>query len=219
MVVIFVALTIIALLALDYFVIRPRQQKKSEEMSIGELVPLSETLKDLPAGVFLQPTFTWTKMKDTGGLVLGLHPLILGLIGPPYEVELLKDKEHVEKGEPLFRINKNGRNVTIKSPVDGEITAFNQALLGETSWEELNDSWLYRIAPKNLSQEVPKWHLADEAQKWAKNQYQDIKSYLYDALSPTSAGITLADGGDIPVGVLSELDEGNWNEFQQKFLS
>lgn len=219
MVVIFAALTIIALLALDYFVIQPRQRKKSEEISIGELIPLSDTLKDLPAGVFLQPTFTWTKMKETGGLVLGLHPLILGLIGPPYEVELLKDKEIVKKGEPLFRINKNGRNVTIKSPVDGEITAFNQALIGETSWEELNESWLYRIAPKNLSAEVPTWHLAGDAQKWARDQFQEIKSYLYSALSPGNVGVTLADGGDIPIGVLSELDENHWEDFQKKFLS
>jgi len=219
MVVIFVALTIVALLALDYFIIHPRQQRKEAEIAIGEIVPLSKTLKDMPAGVFLQPTFTWTKMKETGGLVLGLHPLILGLIGPPYEIELLKDKESVKKGEPLFRINKNGRYMTIKSPVDGEIRAFNQALLGETDWEELNESWLYRIAPQNVSAEVPQWHLAEEGREWARDQYQKIKSYLYDSLAPTDAGITLADGGDVPVGVLSELNDDSWKDFQKKFLS
>ncbi len=219
MVVIFVALTIVALLALDYFIIQPRQQRKESEIAIGELVPLSQTLRDLPAGVFLQPTFTWTKMKESGGLVLGLHPLILGLVGPPYEIELLKDKEYVKKGDPLFRINKNGRYMTIKSPVEGEIRAFNQALLGETTWEELNESWLYRIAPKNVAAEVPTWHLADEGREWARNQYQKIKSYLYEALAPTEAGVTLADGGDVPVGVLSELNDTSWEDFQKKFLS
>ena len=218
MVVILVAATILALLAIDYFFINPKRAQKAEEMAIAEIIPLSKTLRDIPAGVFLQPSFTWTKMKEDGTLTLGLHPLILGLIGPPYEIELLQDKEYIEKGDPLLRVNKNGRYMTISSPVEGEVVKFNQALLGETDWEHLNMSWLYRIKPQNVSEDLKTWQYSEDAGTWMNNRFQDVKSFVYDKLAPTDVGMTMADGGDIPVGILSELDQDQWDEFKEKFL-
>lgn len=218
MVVIFVALTILALVALDYFVIHPKQQKNSEEMSIGEIIPLSETLKNIPAGVFLQPSFTWTKIQDDGAIKIGLHPMLLGLVGAPYEIELLQDKEHVEKGDPLMRINKDGRYITLKTPVSGEVLKYNQALIGETDWQHLNASWLYKIKPVNVQTELPEWHYVEDSREWMNDRYQKIKSFIFDKTAPTSVGVTLADGGDVPVGILSELDDKAWSEFKNEFL-
>lgn len=218
MVVIFVALTVLALIALDYFVIHPKQQQKNAEISIGELIPLRETMNDIPAGVFLQPTFTWTKIQDDGSLKVGLHPMLLGLVGAPYEIELLQDKEIIEKGDPLLRVNKDGRHLTIKAPVAGEVTAYNQALIGETDWQHLNTSWLYKIQPQTVQQEIPNWQYAEDAGEWLQERYQNMKSFIFEKTAPTSVGITLADGGDIPMGVLSELDEDGWKEFQEKFM-
>ena len=218
MVVIFVAATIIALLAIDYFFIHPNRVKKAEEISIGELIPLSRTMQDIPAGVFLQPSFTWTKIKDDGTLTLGLHPLILGLIGPPYEIELLQDKEYIEKGDPLLKVVKDGRQITIGSPVEGQVMKFNQALLGETDWEHLNMSWLYRIKPQNVSEEIKSWQYSEDAASWMNRKFQDVKSFVFDKLAPTDVGMTMADGGDVPVGILSKLDDEEWDEFKEKFL-
>lgn len=218
MVVILVAATILALLAIDYFFISPREAQKAQEMTIGEIIPLSKTLRDIPAGVFLQPSFTWTKMKEDGTLTLGLHPLLLGLIGLPYEIELLQDKEVIEKGDPLLRVNKDGRYMTISSPVEGEVIKFNQALLGETDWEHLNMSWLYRIKPKNVSEDLKTWKYSEDAMPWMNEKFQDVKSFVFEKLAPGAAGMTMADGGDIPVGVLSELDQEQWDEFKEKFL-
>lgn len=219
MVVIFVALFIIAMLALDYYVIRPRQEEKqAEEMTVGELLPLSKTLRNIPAGVFLQPAFTWTKLQDDGTLKVGIHPLILGLIGPPYEVELLQRKEMVEREDPLLLVRKNGRTMTLKSPVVGEILDYNQALLGETDWEHLNMSWLYKIRPKNMTAEMKSWQYSEDATEWMDQRYREVKSFLFEKAAPTEAGVTLADGGDVPMGILSELDDETWNEFQQKFI-
>lgn len=219
MVVIFVALTIIALLAIDYFFIQPRRERKAEEMTAGDLIPLSDTLKDIPAGVFLQPSFTWTRIKDDGSIVLGLHPLLLGLIGPPYEIELMQDKEELKKGDILLRVKKNGKNLSIKSPVTGEITKFNQALLGETDWEHLNMSWLYQIKPDSVSEELINWRYSEDADQWMGERYRNVKEFVYDRLSVEGVGMTMADGGDMPVGVLAELDEDDWREFEEQFVS
>lgn len=219
MVVIFVALTILALLAIDYFIIRPRQQqKREEEISIGELIPLTKTMQNIPAGVFLQPSFTWTKVQDDGLIKVGLHPLILGLIGPPYEVELMQNKELVDKDDPLLRVRKNGRYMTLKSPVAGEIIDYNQALLGETDWEHLNMSWLYKIRPRNVTAEMQNWQYSEDADEWMNEQYRQIKSFIFEKAAPTDVGMTLADGGDVPMGILADLDEQAWNEFAEKFV-
>jgi len=218
MVPIFMALTIVVLLAIDYFIIQPRRKQAQVRESTGHPIPLMKTIQPIPPGLFLQPSFTWTRFEENGRIMLGIHPLIMGLIGPPYEVELLKDKESVKKGEPLVKINKNGRIITLKSPVNGEIHSYNQALLGETDWEHLNMSWLYEINPVQVSAELPAWKYSEDAGQWVNQKFQEMKSFVFDKLSTGQIGVTMADGGDIPVGILSELNQEDLDEFQTHFL-
>ena len=45
-----------------------------------------------------------------------------------------------------------------------------------------------------------------------------IKNFLTLSLPQTQVGITMADGGDIPVGILSQFDEKTWSSFEEKFI-
>ena len=37
-------------------------------------------------------------------------------------------------------------------------------------------------------------------------------------LPETRMGLTMADGGDIPVGILSQFDEKVWTDFEREFI-
>jgi hypothetical protein len=107
MVALLVVLTIIALLAADYFLLRPRRHEETQEgIPLPGLEPLSAAAAHLPAGVFLQPTFTWSRTQPDGQLLMGIHPLLFGLVGAPYQIDLLPSGEQVGKGAPLARIKK-----------------------------------------------------------------------------------------------------------------
>ena len=223
MVVLLVALTIVALIAADYFLLRPRRAAHSAEEGIPlpGLEPLSAAITRLPAGVFLQPTFTWSRIRGDGHVLLGIHPLLFGLVGAPYDVERLPGGNHVEKGAPLVRIRKGNRRLTVRSPIAGRIAEVNRVVTGETDWTGLNGdggSWLYRIVPEHVAGEVPTWFIGESATDWTRRQYQRLREqFMALAGEPELAG-TMADGGEIPAVILGRLDEAAWTAFEHAVL-
>ncbi len=222
MVAVLVVLTILALLAADYFLLRPRRHEEElEDIPLPGLEPLSAAIEHLPAGVFLQPTFTWSRMQPDGSLLMGIHPLLFGLVGAPYRIHLLPQGEQVGKGAPLARIKKGERVLTVRSPVNGRITEVNRAITGETDWTGLNGTnggWLYRFAPEQAAAEVPGWMIAEQAKEWTRQQYHRVREHLAGLAVGPEMVRTMADGGEVPAGILATLDDAAWTTFEQTFL-
>ncbi|MBI4538300.1 MAG: hypothetical protein HY704_02150 [Gemmatimonadetes bacterium] len=217
-----VILTIVALVAVDYFVLERRARPAAPvAIPLPGLVPLSASAERIPGGVFLQPTYTWSRIQEGGALFVGVHPLLLGLVGAPYRIDLPRRGERVEKGESLFRIGRGSRRLLVPSPVAGRISDLNPVVVGETSWQRLettDGSWLCSIEPEDAEEEVPQWLLGERAVEWTKGQYRGIREHLLRVTAGTEIGTALADGGEIPVGILGTLDEAAWQGFQEAFL-
>ena len=219
MVAVLVVLTIIALLAADYFLLRPRRHEEIPEgIPLPGLEPLSAAATHLPAGVFLQPTFTWSRIQPDGQLLMGIHPLLFGLVGAPYQIELLPNGEQVGKGAALARIKKGNRTLTVRSPVAGRVVEVNHGITGETEWTGPKGGWLYRLASEQAAAEVPGWMMADKAREWTSRQYTRLREHLMTLAVGPEMVRTMADGGEVPAGILGTLDDAAWNEFQQTFL-
>jgi glycine cleavage system H lipoate-binding protein len=222
MVALLVVLTILALLAADYLLLRRgRQAEEAESIALPGLEPLSAASTHLPAGVFLQPTFTWSRIRSDGDHLVGVHPLLFGLVGAPYGIDLLPSGDHVAKGAPLARITKGGRSLTVRSPVFGRISEVNRTIGGETDWTGANGgtaSWLYRIVPEQVGPEISSWMRAEEAVDWTRAQYQRLREHLSATTVGPDVARTMADGGEVPTGILSTLDDAAWNTFELTFL-
>ena len=219
---VFAVLTVVALIALEFLVLRKRRRPAGEPaLRLPGLEPLSRAIRLVPGGVFLQPTFTWARIREDGELVVGVHPLLLGVVGAPYEIERLAEGEEVQKGDPLVRIGRGRRRLVVRSPVAGRITAVNRVVEGETDWravEGKNGSWLYRLVPQHVAHEVPNWMIADRAVEWTRHAYERIRTSLVHVTGIGAVGPAMADGGDIPVGVLESLDDAAWQQFQSDVL-
>lgn len=222
MVVVLAILTVAVLIAANYFLVqRRRGVVAGVEHGLPGLTPLSEAVKRVPRGVFLQPTFTWSRILEGGELLVGVHPLLLGLVGAPYHIELHEGGPQVKKGEPLLRVGRNGHFLTVRSPVTGRILEVNPTPSGETEWSGLHEqhgSWLYRIEPEQVEFEVPTWSIADSAVDWTRSQYHQLREHLLRLPGGTGVGVALADGGEIPSGILATLDGAAWQDLQRTFL-
>ena len=221
MVAVLVATTILALLAADY-VLRPRRQQRGEPaLPLPPPEPVAAAVRTLPSGIFVQPTFTWTTIEANGLVTLGVHPMLFGLLGPPYDVRLLADGESVTKRDPLVRIGKAGRTVTVRAPLAGRIREVNRMVTGEVGWYDLQrdgGSWLYRIEAEHVDREVSTWMIADQAADWTQRQYARVRDFLVGFVAAPDVARTMADGGEIPVGVLADLDDRGWAAFEAEFL-
>jgi glycine cleavage system H lipoate-binding protein len=210
--------TVVGALALHHFFIElPREAEVRATPSASDTITLTQAIEDLPGGIFLQPTFTWTRVQENGELFLGVHPLLMSLVGPSHRLELQADASTLTKGTPLLKIQNGQREIQLFSPVAGRILEVNDQVVPHAGWEGTGN-WIYRIQPEAASQETPSWLVGDQATEWAHQQYRDIKDFLLQAVSHEEVGLAAADGGELPAGILEQLDPQTWEAFQNRFI-
>jgi glycine cleavage system H lipoate-binding protein len=221
MIALLVVLTFVVLISLDYFVFRKRYPELGAEWPPKPgLRPAA--WQPVPAGVFLQPTYTWGCLGPTGDLYVGVHPMLQGLVGPPCELECLEPGTHVAKGETLLRLARAGQHLTVRSPVAGRVDRVNKTAVREARWRQANGHegvWLYRVHPEGLASEARTWLTGAAAAEWARRRYDELRSWLQVAVTDGHLGVTMADGGELPVGILGEMDQDVWSRLEDHFLS
>ncbi len=211
-------LLVVALLTGHYFLIERPRRIAAESSAPLSALPVRELINGVPAGVFLQPTFTWGQVRSGGDVEVGVHPMLLSLLGPDAELEMRRAGERVRKGEPLMTIGNGERRLVVRSPISGSISMANATPSGATGWQIRSDRTCL-IEPENLSVEVPTWMLGKPAVDWSRAQYGRIRDHLLETTADPATGLALADGGELPVGALNQLDAAAWADFEDEFLS
>ena len=223
MTIVLVVLTFVALVALDHFVLSKRY-READWMQPAKSAPqpLGAAHQPVPAGVFVQPTMTWGRIGEAGEVYLGVHPMLLDLVGAGRELELRAVGEHVAKGEPLVSISRAGRRLTVRSPIAGRVDRVNLRAVGETQWtgaEGRGGDWLCRLLPEFVANEARSWLSGAAAAEWTRHRYHELRTYLTNAVAVGHLGVTMADGGELPAGILGQLDQGVWAGLEDRFLA
>ncbi len=207
-----VILSIAVLVAVDYFWVSKRIAPALQAEAGRAPPPLLRT-DAIPAGVFLQPGWTWSRLGEWGEVYVGIHPMLTALVGTPLELECLAPGAQVTRGEPMIRFGSHGRRLTVRSPVDGRVELVNYPPVGGAAWPEAHApeaTWLYRIFPDRLADEMHGWLSGTAAETWTRKRYADLRAYVLGAVQDRHLGTVMADGGELPSGVLGEMDDAVW---------
>lgn len=223
MVMTLVILTFVAFVLLDHFVFSKRYgEQPATAAARAPVIALPAMAAQVPAGIFLQPTFTWSRLGGGGAVYLGVHPMLLGLVGEACALELKTPGEHVAKGDSLVRLSQGGRHLTVRSPIAGRVEAVNTHVNRAALWhglEEEGSGWLYQVRPEGIGEEVPRWFAGERAVEWARRRYGEVRAFLQEAAMEGHLGTVMADGGELPVGILGDMDQGVWAGLEDRFLS
>ena len=196
---------------------RERRRAAAMESPVAERLSVS-----FPEGTYLQPAFTWSRIARSGDLLVGVHPLLRGMMGRGARIDIPVPSRRVQKGDPLVRIRVNGREVILPAPASGAISEVRAPSLevphaGESTAG--GEAWACRLRPDDLSLDASDWLDGESARSWAKERYRDMREYLMRSAGGGDLGLTLADGGDIPVGALQRLSDDEWEAFRARFLN
>jgi glycine cleavage system H protein len=219
MTVLFVIVTIIVFLTIDW--ILQRRQQRVTQVAVPETPSIQTLAVRLPEGIFFAPSHTWLNLFPSGKIRLGVDDFISGLLKHP-EIRLLKHQgEQIRKGDPLIALKEQDHLLTIRSPIDGHILAandelpLNPKLLNE---QPFSDGWAYMIKPLKLS-ELKQMLIGAETQSWIKREFHRLRDLLAGvgrngSLQPAY----LQEGGPPIAGLLSEMDDVVWHQIDQEFL-
>jgi glycine cleavage system H protein len=224
MVAIFVALMFVGLVLTDLAVEKWQAWRMARAASRTiEFVPYGvPTLCQVPEGVHLSGAHTWFRPDPAGGLEIGADSLITYAVGAVRRIILPKPGEQVTAGRPLFRLEHNGRSVTIPSAITGRVMAVNTRLADEPellSSDPYGSGWICQLTPTRMEDAAPRMRFGEEAVMWLENEFARFREFILGQISPDLAlGVTSQDGGLPAVGSLGELGPTSWRAFEANFL-
>lgn len=235
MVALFVILTIILFLTVDYFVQRTEVRKALAGAAVRKplltevlepkiaTVGLSYPIDRIPKGLFFDPGHTWLQLEPSGALRVGADMLPVTVLGGLEKIDLRAAGTEVRRGDPIVTLRRGERSLTLRAPVDGVIDEVNDEVRAEPSRLRLDpfgEGWLCKVTPKRLAASLRRTHVGEEALAWIKNEIGRVRDFMAPlAQQGALVGATLQDGG-LPVeGLAEHLDEGTWTKFIDEFFA
>jgi len=186
---------------------------------------LSAGILRIPQGVYYSKYHTWTHMDESGIAKVGLDDFLCHLTGDVLFTGLKDPDTMIRKGELLAKIDQNGRQLNVYSPISGIIQESNSDLEenpGIFRDDPYKKGWIYKIMPLDWRNETNSFLLAEDATKWASNEMERLKDFLISGPlqkeSSEPAMAILQDGGEIREKILTELPDEAWIKFQEEFL-
>lgn len=213
-----VIVTIIFFLGLDWIVRHYRKSKLAAAAPIPN-VPVPVQPLRIPDGVFFARSHTWLNLFPSGKARLGVDDFVSAMLDKPTVTLLRAVGDHVEKGDPLLRLEQEERSLTICSPIAGEIAALNPQLerSPELMHERLfSDGWAYTLKPEK-PEEMRTFMLGDESRTWMQNELQRLRD-LFAGAAGAPAPVSLQDGGMPVSGALKSMSAEEWKRFENEFL-
>jgi len=227
MVAIFVAFMFVSLVLTDLAVEkwqawRVAHRAQARSMRAEVMAPGLDAWCQVPEGVQLAEQHTWVKPYPMGKWGVGADALVARAVGAVRRIVLPKVGDQVSTGQPLCRLEHNGRAITIPSSLTGWVTAVNDRLVDQPellSSDPYGSGWICYLDAKDAQKPDHSLRIGEQAARWLENEFVRFREFIFAQAAPDLAlGITSQDGGIPAVGCLSELDAAAWSAFEVDFL-
>ena len=215
-----VILTVVLLVAVDATRLFLKRRKEIETRVAPPVLAFVQA--NPPRGLFLDESHTWIRMCDSGEMRVGVDELISQALGGADRVELPNLGTKVRRGEPMATLWKNGRKMTVPSPVDGTIVTSNDflnSMPSDLATDAYGSGWLTTIWPMEHREALKPFTMGEAGKRWMDPEIQRLSDFLAARVTGQPGFALAADGAHPAVGAASILEDDAWKEFQGEFAS
>ncbi len=212
MTVLFVVLTIVLALAVDWLVHGRRASAPVAEAVTAATVRV-------PSGVFFARSHTWMNLFPSGHAWLGIDDFVSRLLTAPKVRFLVEPGAHVKRGEPVLSLEEGEHSLTVRSPIDGTILSFNGTLTDKPELLQkapFCDGWALDIRPDRYS-DMKALLLGDETHAWMEGEFGRLRDVFAGAGGEVQPAM-LQDGGPPIAGAMKHVSDDVWKRFDREFL-
>lgn len=170
----------------------------------------------VPAGYHFHRGHTWAQPDDGGLLRVGMDDFARLFLGRPQAFTLPGVGQPLQQGEKGWSVKVDGHEVSLLSPVQGEVAEINAEAVANPSLvqdDPYGRGWLLKIrAPKpasGLKNLLP----ATLARSW-----MDQTSRRLSTMMAPDLGMVLQDGGELVSGIARELAGDEWPQLAEEML-
>ncbi|MCE1189194.1 MAG: hypothetical protein LWX56_08620 [Ignavibacteria bacterium] len=216
MVALFVALTFIIFLVIDFFVLR--SQKKVHPAFMPNSV-FDKSSIYFPGKYLLSKGHIWLQALKNDTYKLGLDEFVVRAMNNIVINTIAEEGTKIKKGDVLFSGTAGGHPVAFYAPVGGTVSQINTNILNKNIEDIYNEDWgvILQVESQAKIQEIA--FEAVKAKAWMQSEFKRLKDFLtIQTAEPELAGLTMADGGNIAEGAVSMLSDKVVAAFENDFL-
>lgn len=220
MTVLLVVLTIAVFLTIDYV-----RTRKAVPMTAAEALKANAAAKplpeyvggfELPSKLQYHPGHTWALRESPTMVRVGIDDFATRLIGKAESIVLPKRGQWIRQGQKIFTISKDGEKAELVSPIEGEITNVNEAVLNDASLaakDPYGDGWFLTVTSPDAQTNFRNLLNGNVARQWMADAASRLRARM-----PALAGATAQDGGLAIHDLSTQLPEEQWSKLTQEFF-
>ena len=137
----------------------------------------------IPGGVFLSAGHAWVRIEPDGGVRIGIDDFVQQAAGSVRQVALPRPGRVVQAGEPLFALQRDGRELRIAAPVSGTVVEGNPSLRRDArpiAATPYTSGWVCRMQPADLGAELPALRIGPPALAWYTRELLRLRALQAD---------------------------------------
>ena len=172
----------------------------------------------VPQDLFFHRGHSWMKPAGAGMASVGMDDYAAKLLGSADSITLPPVGATLRQGEAGWAFQVAGQTIPMLSPVDGEVTAVNQAAVSDPSLagrDPLGAGWLVKVKSSDTARNTRNLLNGKLAVRWIEDRIEGLR----EAADP-EVGMVLQDGG-LPVDGLARVLYGeDWaKKVKEQFLT
>ena len=208
-------------LTIDFFMKRSKVHAEDAEISTAPAV--APALPALVAGFALPGNrqyhqgHTWAQQESPTLVRVGLDDFGARLAGKVDGIVLPKRGQWLRQGQKFATLLRDGQKVDLVSPVEGEVTNVNDALLLDatlTNSDPYGKGWFVSVVSPDLETNFRNLLNGSLARKWMA----EAASRLQTRMVPAYAGALAQDGGVAVHDLTVQMPTAKWGEITREFF-
>jgi glycine cleavage system H lipoate-binding protein len=165
---------------------------------------------------YYHPGHAWAQPEDSQVVKVGMDDFAQKLLGTPEGVELPEIGSRLDQGGKGWRLRVHSKPIDMLSPVDGEVTAVNEAVLNEPGLigeDPYDTGWLLKVRVPDGGRGLKNLLTGRFAKAWLDETVSSLRQRMAG-----NVGTVLQDGGMPISGFASSVAPDNWQELVEEFL-
>jgi len=209
-------------LTIDYFMRKGQVTTEATEAE-RESAPASPRLLPAIVAGFALPDnrryhqgHTWALQESPTLVRVGIDDFAARLAGKLDGITLPQRGQWLRQGQKFATLLRDGQKTDLVSPVEGEVTNVNEALLADTSLSNMDpygQGWFVSVLSPDLAISFRNLLNGSLARKWMAEAASRLQARV-----PTLAGAVSQDGGIAVHDLTVQLPTEKWAEITREFF-
>jgi glycine cleavage system H lipoate-binding protein len=193
------------------------EEARQEAAAVSpRLVPTIVAGFDLPENRKYHLGHTWALQESPTLVRVGIDDFGARLAGKIDEIVLPKRGQWIRQGQKFVALLRDGQRTELVSPVEGEVTGVNEALLADAALlnnDPYGQGWFVSVLSPDLATSFRNLLNGSLARKWMAEAASRLQMRI-----PTLAGAVAQDGGLAVHDLTVQLATEKWAEITREFF-